>query len=390
MIGRWRNDTSTDWPGCEDLQPLMADELRLIRARLQVERGRDALARELFRTMGGLEAWWFLGPEPLEELADFDDKGSLPLTDASWRAAAGTDQLGWVRLSGLSWPPQRQMAYLATTIVSDRDQPVAVRIGTAQVARVWLNGAEVLTTKQPLQRAEDQMSAGGWVREGRNLLVVAVASEDDRWWLRARLTRPDGGALVGVREINEPPSVQLPLDRQPPEVIDLESEIRRAVDEKVPGAKMALAAFLVARQPEPEGAGGVRAACQSARSEAPGEARLLEWLVTSEQGAARELLADAIAADESLVWARLELAGWYGGLGLFDEAQALLVDWSRDEPAARGTSLQLDAPLWGPLALPALAEKRSGFRAVCVSIRYSWKPLKTAGGGTSCAKRPSD
>ena len=366
MAFLWR-ETLSDWTqaerhldrlaGVRNLHPLMADELRLIRSRLQVDRGRDAVARELFRTMGGLESWWFLGPEPLEELADFNELVSHPAGDATWRTAAGTDPLGWVRLAGLAWPPQRQMAFLATTVVSDRDQPVAVRLGVAQVARVWLNGVEVLTTKQPLSRAEDQVSAGGWLREGRNVLVVAVGSEDDRWWLRVRLTRPDGGALVAVRESDEPPGTQIPLDSPPPEVVDLESEIRLAVDDKVPGAKMALAAFLVDRQPEPEGGSGARVACQSARSEVPGEARLLEWLVTSEQAAARELLAEAIALDESLVWARLELAGWYGGRGLYEEAQTLLVDWTEDEPAARGTSLQLDAPLWGPLTLPALSEE---------------------------------
>ncbi len=359
-------DTLSDWDdaerdldrvaGVRRVDPLMVDEIRLIRARLNLDRGRDAAARELFRTMGGLSSWWFQGPVPLEELQDFD-KLAVPLAaDVEWRSVAGADPLGWVRLSGLAWPPRRQMAYLATTVVSDSEQPAAVRIGAAQVARVWLNGFEVMTTPQPLRRAEDQVAGGGWLRQGRNLLVVAVASENDRWWLRVRLTRPNGSPLDGVREVREPPADRVAAERRPPAVRDLGGEIRRAVEEGTPGASMALAAYLVAHRPEPEGGGGMRAACGAARADTPGEARLLEWMVTSEAGASRDLLLGAVAADPNLLWARLELAGWYGERGLFEEAHGLLGEANERDAVVRGAKLDLDAGLWGAVALPAMAE----------------------------------
>jgi tetratricopeptide (TPR) repeat protein len=365
MAFSWRA-TLSDWTAVETyldrlagvrrIDPLMVDELRLIRSRTLVDRGLPAAATELFRTMGGLEAWWIAGPERLEELADFDDQATLPSPDAGWRAVAGTDPLGWVRLSGLTWPSQRQMVYLATTVESDREQPVALRVGAAQVARAWLNGLEVLTTQQPLRRGEDQASGGGWLLRGRNTVVVAVASEDRQFWLRARLTAPNGDSLEGVREIQEQPAAVAASSRKIPTVRDLESEIRSAVVRAVPGAKVALAAYLVARQPQPVGGGGVQAACVAARTEAPGEARLLQWIDTTEPGLARELLADAITADSGLVWARLELAAWLGDRGLFAQAHEVLADWIDDDPAVAGTSLELDGFLWGPLILPELAE----------------------------------
>ncbi len=365
MAFSWRA-TLTDWTrveanldrlaGVRRIDPLMADELRLIRSRILVDRGLSAAAKELFRTMGGLEGWWIAGPEPLEELADFDDLATPPPTSTGWRPVPGTDPLGWVRLAGLAWPPQRQMAYLATTVTSDREQPVAIRLGAAQVARAWINGTEVLTTRQPLRRGEDQVSGGGWLRQGRNSVVVAVASEDRDWWLRARLTRPNGEPLDGVRETTEAPAPQPAVDRRPPDIRDLESEIRAAVAQAAPGAKTALAAFLVARQPQPVGGGGVQAACTAARSESPGEARLLEWIGTTEPGLARELLADAVSAQPDLVWARLELAGWLGERGLFVEAHGVLTDWIDGDPAAAGAGLELDGAMWGPLILPELAE----------------------------------
>jgi Tfp pilus assembly protein PilF len=361
----WRS-TLQDWTlaergldrlaGVRQVDPLMVDEIRLIRAEIELDRGRPAGASELFRTMGGLRTWWFHEPTLLEELTDFDRLAVLPSADAAWRSVPGTNPLGWVRLSGLSWPPQRQMAYLATTVRSDRDQPVAMRLGAAQVARVWLNGVEILTTPQPLERAPDQAVGGGWLRKGENAVVVAIASEDDRWWLRARLTRPDGSALEGVREVQQRPAQYPSIDDDPPAVRDLGTEIRAALTAETPGAATALAAYLSLRNPEPIGGGGVRAACRNARFESPGEARLLEWLVTTEPGTARDLLSEALEEDPDLLWARLELAAWYGERTLYEQAQDLLVKAGTAGPMVRIAGLDLDAAIWGSLLVPKMAE----------------------------------
>ena len=336
------------------VDPLMADELRVMRARLAAEAGRPAAARELFRAMGGLSQWWVQGPVSFGELADFDDLASLPAGDA-WRSATGTDPMGWVRLSGLAWPAQRQLVYLATTVTAEREQPVAVRIGAAQAARVWLNGHEVLTTPRPLDRAEDQASAGGWLRRGANTIIVAVASESDDWWLRARLTAPDGEALEGVRESASRPLFGTVEERNPPEIRDLESEIRLAVRAGRDDSVMALAAYLVLRRPQAVGAGEARSVCRSARAEAPAEARLLEWLVTSDQTLVYELLRDAVEADPDLVWARIELASWHAERGLFAEAAAVL-EPVITEPVAKIVSLDIDSEMWGIVLLPEMVE----------------------------------
>jgi tetratricopeptide (TPR) repeat protein len=340
--------------GVRQVDPLMADEVRLLRARLAADRGRQAQARELFRAMGGLSRWWVAGPESIEELEDVSLR-SAPADDVEWRAVPGTDPEGWVRVAGLAWPARRQLVFLATTVTSDRERQVALRIGAAQVARAWLNGRELLTTPQPLARAEDQHSVGGWLREGRNLLVVAVASENDDWWLRARLTEPNGEPLEGVGELDEPPSPTESLDRPTPEIRTLEAELRRAMTRGRDGAAIALAAFLVARHPDPTGAGDARSVCRAARVEAPGEARLLEWRLTSEPVVARELLADAVAADPELHWARIELARWYHRRGLHEEAAEVL-NPAIDDPAAAAAALELEADLWGSVVLPDLVE----------------------------------
>ncbi len=344
--------------GVRQIDPLMVDELRMIRAQMALESGHPEAARELFRAMGGVSRWWVHGPKGIDELEDVADHQHPP-EDAAWRPVPGTDPLGWVRVSGLAWPARRQLVYLATTLTSDDEQPVAVRVGAAQVARVWLNGREVLETPQPLQRAEDQHAGGGWLRSGRNLMVVAVASEDDDWWLRVRVSAPDGSPLEGVREVDEPPRPQQEVDRKPPTVRTLESELRAEMARSRDRAAIALAAFLVARRPQPVGGGDAPSVCQAARSEAPGEARLLEWLLTTEPAAARELLEGAIDADPDLQWARIELARWYGERGLHALADDVLLNTAR-EPAANAAALELDSTLWGAVVLPQLASVSRG------------------------------
>jgi transglutaminase-like putative cysteine protease/Tfp pilus assembly protein PilF len=361
----WRG-TLEDWAiaergldrlaGVRQVDPLMVDEIRLIRAEMELDRGRQAGASELFRTMGGLTSWWFHDPVILEELTDFDRLAILPPGDAVWRSVPGTNPLGWVRLAGLSWPPQRQMAYLSTTVLSDREQPVAVRVGASQVARVWLNGVEILTTPQPLDRAPDQAAGGGWLREGENAVVVAIASEDERWWLRARLTRPDGSVLEGVREVQQTPAQYPSVELDRPVVRDLRTEISAALANETAGAATALAAYLALRNPEPIGGGSVRAACRNARFESPGEARLLEWLVTTEPGTARDLLSEALEQDPALLWARLELAAWYGERTLFEQARDLLAEARTAGPMVRIAGFNLDSAIWGSLMVPKMAE----------------------------------
>lgn len=336
------------------VDPLMTDELRGMRARLAAEAGRPAAARELFRAMGGLSQWWVQGPISFGELADFDDLARLP-AGGTWRSAPGTDPMGWVRLSGLAWPAQRQLVYLATTVTAEREQAVAIRIGAAQAARVWLNGREVLTTPRPLERAEDQASAGGWLRPGANTVIVAVASETDDWWLRVRLTAPDGEALEDVRESASEPLSGTVDSRDPPEIRDLESEIRKAVRAGRDEATVALAAYLVLRRPQAVGAGEARSACRSARAEAPAEARLLEWLLTVDQELVHELLRDAVEAEPDLAWARIELAAWYAERGLFDEA-ATVLEPVIAEPTAKAVALDIDSEMWGIVLLPEMVE----------------------------------
>jgi len=363
---RWADDAVDRLTAVPGTDPLMRAEVHMARAQLALEEGHVEAARELFRTDGGLEGWWAAGPVSLDELDDFPGRTASPPTDVSWRAVPGTDPLGWVNLNGMGWPGERQFLWMATTVSSTTEQPVAVRLGCAQAARVWVNGELCGATKYPLARGADQLSCGAWLRKGRNAIVVAVATERGGWWLRLRLTQPSGAPLDGVRELSRKPGTVTPAGRPAPAIRDMATEIQEAVTAGTPGARMAWAAWVLTHNTGVTGSGTGLAAARAARSEAPGEARYLEARQTDEPGAQWRLLDEALQAEPDLLPARLSLARWYDDHGLGEKAHATLMP-ALVQPAAEALDLDMASQRWGETAIPAL-DRLAGRYPRCVTV----------------------
>ena len=79
-------------------------------------------------------------------------------------------------------------------------------------------------------------------------------------------------------------------------------------------------------------------------------------MVTTEPGAARDLLAEALDGVPDLLWARLELAAWYGDRALYEQAHELLAASGASGPVVQGAMFDLDAALWGPVAVPKMRD----------------------------------
>ncbi|HHQ47547.1 MAG TPA: DUF3857 domain-containing protein, partial [Acidobacteria bacterium] len=351
--------------------PLMRAELHMVRAQLALEEGHAEVARELFRADGGLERWWAAGPAPIEELDGFPDRAKAPPEDPKWRPVPGTGPLGWVQIDGLGWPGERQMIWLATTVSSKKAQPVALRLGAAQAARVWVNGELCGTTGFPLARGADQLNCGAWLRRGANTVVVAVATEKGGWWLRVHLTEPSGAPLTGVREESGKPRTVRGTGKPAPAIRDMASELHAAMDAGTPGAKMAWAVWVMTHRTGVIGSGAGPAAARAAREEAPAEARYLEARQTDEEGAQWKLLQGALDAEPDFLPARLSLARWYGDHGLNREAHTVLAPVLDSEPAAAAQDLDAAADRWGETALPALA-RLAGRYPRCVMVAKTW------------------
>ena len=348
--------------------PLMVSAVRQLRMEVAKRRGRPQAARELFRADGGLERWWAAGPFPLEELDEFTAGPAAPdLRSTQWRSAPGTDPQGWLRLSGLGWPARRQLIYLATTVRSTARQPVAVRLGFAEAARVWLNGETLADLPYPVARGADQLAVGGWLRAGSNLLVVAVGCERDDWWLRARLTAPDGSALDGVTETGQAPAMndagegQLePEDPLPaPTVRTLHDQLEELVAADRSAATAALAAVAVTRPWFAATDGTARELCRQARRQAPALARILELRLPNEPSARGELAEEVVAAEPEWVRARIERARWLARRDLRLQALEVIEPVTASSPAARAVAVDVATGGWPALALPKLEETAS-------------------------------
>jgi tetratricopeptide (TPR) repeat protein len=173
---------------------------------------------------GGFEAVY--GPEDDQKEAAAAGKLFLPdprksypgkVRPVSFRKLPGSPVAGKVDLDALFRPNDEALAYALTYVESDQDQPAALRLGTDEGYRLWVNGA--LAGSHDVRRPVrfDQEAVGIRLEKGWNQLLLKVTEAKGSWGFQARLTRPDGGPLPGIREGTPPPGLPLhPKSGEPP------------------------------------------------------------------------------------------------------------------------------------------------------------------------------
>jgi len=350
------------------IDPLIGAELASWRARIENEEGHSEIAREIFSAQGGVSRWWVLPAQEIDELESFDSVARLPVENNDWRFVPGTDSGGWLRLEAFAWPARRQVLTLGCTVQSSRRRPVALRIGLAQVGRIWLNGRLLMTSDFPLKAGADQLSIGAMLEKGRNTLIVAVASETSDWWLRLRITAPDGSPLSGVKQLDEKPVVEEAFSpAEPIKIKSLKSEIKKALKHRTKGAEAALASLLADRSSHAADSGNARAACLRARPDDPILVGLEELRLDNKEAEERDILMALIDSGAPAVPAGIRLARWYADHQLPKQAHDLLRVYD-DEPSARMTGLLMDSLRWGPVSLPEITELAAEYPR-CLSVQ---------------------
>ena len=125
---------------------------------------------------------------------------------STWRAAATEDD-GLVNLSqilGSPTTPTPGLAWLRTTIVSDRDRPIAVSIAWLRRLSIFVNGALIFDGANPYYPERDRRFTDGRIADmdielplvkGRNLIILAVENP----WL-AKASRYGWGAKMRLRD----------------------------------------------------------------------------------------------------------------------------------------------------------------------------------------------
>ncbi len=166
-------------------------------------------ARKIIDTVnkirGFITAWEVSGPytkdkKPGSELLDVPfapekDPGKV----TNWQAVtvSSPDKPWLINLDKIIGGDNR-IAYLRTTVVSDKPQKAQVRLGSDDGVKVWLNGELVHANNaaRGCNPGDDKFEVS--LEKGPNPVLVKVTNGGGDWAFCMELVRPDGEALSGI------------------------------------------------------------------------------------------------------------------------------------------------------------------------------------------------
>jgi hypothetical protein len=344
--------------------PLVRGQGLLLAARAARRGGKTALARSRRAEAGVLEQWLLCGPfdspsrrghvevfPPERELHAWPDltrsypgKGQ----QVRWRSISAFLVDGELPLGAFVSPARNVSVYLQTMLISETEQPAAQRLGSGGAFKVFLNGKQVGGREVFRVARPDQEAVGLWLQRGVNRLVIKQTVEEGRLHLFARLTRPDGSPVKGVKSQEHPPpgaTLLGPSRRTAPAPASLTAWLagQRARAGRPAVALLRDRAVLHARL-GPEDS-SERAAERAAElwAEAAGSAESLVALarVRSDRNRQREALEKALSLEADNPWALHQLAGLRHADGRILEAVQLWRRLLRTRPGFLPARLQL-------------------------------------------------
>ena len=152
-------------------------------------------------------AWKVCGPFTVE------GKGPTDLFDIPFAPETGAEEATWQPIVGGTSPFRRWgvdlsnvapdnncAAYLITRIYSPAEQPARLETGSDDGLKIWLNGKCVTRANRRRRIMPGQDITTVQLRKGWNVLLMKVTQGDGEFAACARLRKPDGGKLNGLRE----------------------------------------------------------------------------------------------------------------------------------------------------------------------------------------------
>ena len=169
---------------------------------------------DLARQLGFIMRWKVVGPldssggrgfavaYPPERAVDLTATYEGKSGPVKWQDAEATDELGHVDLNQALGTHKGAAAYAYAEIESDAEQPVELRLGSANANKIWLNGKlladfEVYHSFTTL----DQYVGRGRLKRGTNRVLLKICQNEQtedwaaEWKFQIRVCDPTGGAL---------------------------------------------------------------------------------------------------------------------------------------------------------------------------------------------------
>ncbi|HEX4143005.1 MAG TPA: hypothetical protein VHY91_05605 [Pirellulales bacterium] len=169
---------------------------------------------DLARQLGFIMRWKVIGPFDNsggrgfakaflpEQAIDLAAKYEGKVGSAKWLDAEASDELGHIDLNQALGTHKGAVAYAYAEFNSPREQPVELRLGSANANKIWLNGKlladfEVYHSFTTL----DQYVGRGSLKRGTNRILLKLCQNEQteewaaEWKFQLRVCDPTGGAL---------------------------------------------------------------------------------------------------------------------------------------------------------------------------------------------------
>lgn len=178
--------------------------------------GDAAKAEETYEKLGYVKDWLVIGPfdnkekvgfnavYPPETEVDLAKEYDGKSIKVRWRKLIGTNLSQAVNFDSIFYPNSWVAGYALTYVLSDRDQDIAVRVGSDDSIKVWLNDELIIQNEKYQAFVPDQNETGAVLRKGWNKLLVKVCEGGGYWEFGLRVTDVDGRPLKTLGYSAEP------------------------------------------------------------------------------------------------------------------------------------------------------------------------------------------
>ncbi|MDP6507292.1 MAG: hypothetical protein QF886_26930, partial [Planctomycetota bacterium] len=198
----------------EKAHPVLKGHVEWFQANLERDSHQRKAVKARLKRLGFIRDWWVIGPFDNEGKGGFErpypPEKAIELKstykgrerDVQWRQFPPINDFGYQNLATVFRPNLQVCAFALAGVQSDRDQPVAIRIGSDDAIKIWLNGHQVLSNSAYRPPGFDQDVIGADLQKGFNYILVKVCQKDGNWGFRLRLTKPDGSPVSGFKIIS--------------------------------------------------------------------------------------------------------------------------------------------------------------------------------------------
>jgi len=193
-----------------ELAPVMKGWLQWQLSNAFQRTGEIEKIRQTIREMGFVTDWMIIGPFQNERgggfdvpygpeiETDFDAAYAGKKRKVRWRRLPVKPLFGEVNFDAMMRPNDEVLAYAQTFVEVEEASDAALRIGSDEGSKIWVNDILVLDSDIHRTMGFDQDAVGVRLGKGRNKILVKVAERNGGWGFRLRITKPDGGALKFV------------------------------------------------------------------------------------------------------------------------------------------------------------------------------------------------